>query len=118
MAMTSLIGLTSSLLARRGRRDLPSADAPAMMCVKLNCFCAAMISGVSASGRNPVNASLSATRTRLTPSSLATDDATSLQLEPATRTVTSLPICFAAVMELCVIGVRVALLCSAMTKVL
>uniref|UniRef100_A0A1B0DIV7 Electron transfer flavoprotein alpha subunit C-terminal domain-containing protein n=1 Tax=Phlebotomus papatasi TaxID=29031 RepID=A0A1B0DIV7_PHLPP len=78
----------------------------------------AKTSGVRASGTNPLKASLSARRTREIPESLAAASATGPHWEPATRTVTSPPSCWAAVTAFPVIGVRTLSLCSAITNVL
>lgn len=69
--MTSDTGDTSSFAATRGNSALPNAEAPANMCVKLNCFCAAKIRGVKFSDVNPANASFSATITLEMPLALA-----------------------------------------------
>uniref|UniRef100_A0A0E9U3T3 Uncharacterized protein n=1 Tax=Anguilla anguilla TaxID=7936 RepID=A0A0E9U3T3_ANGAN len=49
ISMMSEIGATSSLAATLGRRFLPNAEAPAQMCVKLNCCWVARIKGVNSS---------------------------------------------------------------------
>ena len=60
-------------------------------------------------------ASLSACKTLATPSTLAAAAATSADPDPATKTVTSPPIAFAAVIAFKVAPFKAALLCSART---
>merc|ERR1719150_1666489 len=115
--MMSLIGETSSLAATLGRRPLEKAEAPATMWLNLNLSWEATNNGVSFSGKNPSNAAFSATNTLVTPFTPATSLATSPHLEPATRQVMSPPMVLAAVMALRVTGERLALSCSASTRV-
>lgn len=68
--ITSETGETSSLAATRGSNAFPNADAPAIMCVYLNCFWAPNINGVKLSAVSPLKASLSATRSLDTPPTL------------------------------------------------
>jgi len=144
--MTSDTGDTSKLAATRGMRDFPKAEAPAIMCVKLNCFCEATISGASLSGRKPSNPLLSATRILVTPLTLESSSAawnykqittqrmsmssgrisvsgpsgcnTLAQLDPATKQVISLPSFDAAVTAFRVMLLSLEFVCSATTSVL
>lgn len=55
-------GDTSSFAATLGSKAFPNAEAPDMICVKLDFFCISTISGAKLSGVNPLKASLSATK--------------------------------------------------------
>lgn len=100
-----------------GNNALPKAVAPLKIWVNLYSFWIARIKGVNASGKNPLKASLSAIKTLDIPLALLTLCATASHLLPATKTVISPPIFFAALKVLQVIGNSDSLLCSAITNV-
>uniref|UniRef100_A0A0E9UWQ5 Uncharacterized protein n=1 Tax=Anguilla anguilla TaxID=7936 RepID=A0A0E9UWQ5_ANGAN len=88
------------------------------MCVKLNCCWVARIKGVNSSGRDPLYASCSASRTFWTPLTLLSSSATFAQLVPATRQDTLPTHSAGSSNGVECIGDSLSLLCSATTKVL
>ena len=106
-----------ALIHTLGNKDFPKALAPARMWLKFNWLWVLKTRGVNDSAIKPLKTSLSATMTLTTPCALLTADDIGPHFVPATRTVISPPIFLAAVIALCVVGSKVSLLCSAITKV-
>lgn len=73
--MTSETGDTSNIAAILGAKDFPKAVAPITIWVKLNFFWLSSTRGAIFSGRKPLNASLSATKTFFSPPLFATASA-------------------------------------------
>lgn len=76
ISIISEIGETSNLAAIRGNIFLPIAEAPAIICVNLNCWWVANTNGVILSGKKPLKASFSAINTLDGPEHLLTSSAT------------------------------------------